>query len=228
MTFISILMGALWLGVLTSISPCPLATNIAAVSFLSRRIHSRRLAVAGAVVYALGRAAVYSLIGLILALGLAAAPTLSTMLQTRLLPFVGPILILVSLVLLGWLRLPVNFGFSSESAASRLAGLGLSGEFLLGMLFALTFCPVSAALFFGTLLPIALASPLPLPIFATFGIGTALPVGLLAVAIALGFASTGRMIALIQQYQERIQTGTATLILLVGLWLTGSGSFGAW
>lgn len=228
MTLISALLAALWLGLLTSVSPCPLATNIAAVSFLSRRMHSRRMAVAGAVAYAVGRAVVYVLLGLLLTLGLAAAPTLSTFLQTRLLPFVGPLLIIVALVLLGWIRLPLDFGFHNPKAAGRLARLGLLGEFLLGMLFALTFCPVSAALFFGTLLPLAVATPVPLPVLAVYGIGTALPVGVLAVLIALGLASAGKMIAALQHYQGRVRAATAAVILLVGLWLTLRSSLGLW
>ena len=46
---------ALWLGLLTSISPCPLATNLAATAYLARRVESRRRAVTGAVAYTLGR-----------------------------------------------------------------------------------------------------------------------------------------------------------------------------
>jgi cytochrome c biogenesis protein CcdA len=228
MTFFSALLAALWLGLLTSVSPCPLATNIAAVSFLSRRMHSRRMAVAGAIAYAVGRAVVYVIIGLLVAFGLAAAPALSNFLQTQLLPFVGPVLILVALVLLDWIRLPMDFGFNNQKAAGRLAGLGLLGEFLLGMLFALTFCPVSAALFFGTLLPLAVATPVPLPVFAVYGLGTALPVGVLAVLIALGLASAGKLIAAIQHWQGRVRAATAAIILLVGLWLTLSSSLGLW
>lgn len=220
------MLAALWLGILTSVSPCPLATNIAAISFLSRRIHKRGMAVAGAIAYTLGRATVYTVIGVILAIGLAAAPSLSNFLQSNLLPFIGPVLILVALVLLGWISLPFEFGFSNQLKASRLASLGLAGEFFLGVLFALTFCPVSAALFFGTLLPMALSTPFALPIFATFGIGTALPVGLLAVSIALGLSSTSSMLALIQKWQVYIRNGTAAIILAVGLWLTMSASFG--
>lgn len=226
MTILSAMLAALWLGLLTSVSPCPLATNIAAVSFLACRMHSRRMAVAGAVAYATGRAAVYVIIGLLLALGLAAAPTVSTFLQTQLLPFVGPLLIVVALVLLDWIHLPLDFGFHNQKAAGRLASLGLLGEFLLGMLFALTFCPVSAALFFGTLLPLAVASPLPIPLFAVYGIGTALPVGVLAVLIALGLASAGKLIAALQRWQGRVRAATAAVILLVGLWLTLSASLG--
>jgi cytochrome c-type biogenesis protein len=224
MGYLSVLLGALWLGLLTSISPCPLATNIAAVSFLSRRMDSRRLAVAGALVYALGRALVYTAIGLILMTGLAAAPEVSRTLQTAILPFIGPILILVALVLLNWLPLPVSFGFNNAATASRLARLGLFGELLLGMLFALSFCPVSAALFFGTLLPVGLASSVPLPVFALYGIGTAMPVALIAVAIVLGATSMGPLMSGIQRWQPRLRALTAVAILFIGLWLTFQGA----
>ncbi len=219
MAYLSILLGALWLGILTSVSPCPLATNIAAVSYLSRRMNSRRMGMAGVLAYTLGRAIVYSLIGLVLMLGLAAAPQLSRTLQSAILPFIGPLLVLVALVLLGWLPMPPGFGFSSARTASRLAGLGLLGEFLMGMLFALSFCPVSAALFFGTLLPVGLASAVPLPVFAFYGIGTAAPVGLIALAIVLGASSTGKIMDHIQRWQPRLRAATAVVILLAGLWL---------
>lgn len=187
-------------------------------------MHSRRMAVAGAIAYSLGRATVYLLIGGLLAVGLAAAPTLSSFLQTQLMPFIGPILILVALVLLEWIQLPVSFGFSNQAAAKRLAALGLLGEFLLGMLFALTFCPVSAALFFGTLLPLALATPYAFALFALYGVGTALPVGVIAVLIALGLGSARKLISGIQNWQGRIRIGSAILILLIGIWLTLSQS----
>lgn len=217
---ISALLIATWLGLLTSVSPCPLATNIAAVSFLARRMGSRRMAVAGALAYAAGRASVYLVIGALIALGLAAAPTVSYELQQKVLPFVGPLLILVGLVLLECLSLPITFGLRNEARAERMARFGLLGEFLLGMLFALTFCPVSAALFFGTLLPLALAAPNALPVFAVYGIATALPVGLLAVLIALGLKAAGKVIGNIQKWQSTVRLVTGSVVLLVGIWLT--------
>lgn len=213
---------AAWLGILTSISPCPLATNIAAVSFLARRMHSRRLAVAGAVAYAVGRATIYIVIGLLVTWGLAAAPSLSSFLQQNVAPFTGPLLILVGLVLMGWLALPVRFGMSSHSAAERLADWGLVGEFLLGMVFALTFCPASAALFFGTLLPLAVAAPIAWPVLLVYGMATSIPVGIIAVLIALGANAPRKILGGIQHWQVLIGKITGTAILLVGVWLTVS------
>jgi cytochrome c biogenesis protein CcdA len=212
--------GAAWLGILTSISPCPLATNIAAVSFLARRMQSRHMAVAGALAYAAGRAFVYLLIGLLVTWGLASAPSLSSTLQRAIFPFLGPLLILVGLVLLGWLKLPVDFGFKNEAAAEALSRGGLLGEFALGALFALTFCPVSAALFFGALLPMAMVMTPAWPLFATYGIATALPVGVLAVLLALGAGAARRLMQGIQSSQKKIRTLSGTVIILIGIWLT--------
>jgi cytochrome c-type biogenesis protein len=215
-----------WLGILTSISPCPLATNIAAVSYLGRHLHSRRMAVAGAVIYAFGRAGVYIAIGLAIAWGLSSAPELSTFLQANIGPFVGPVLILVALVLLEWIQLPLDFGLAGQATANRMARWGLAGEFLLGALFALTFCPVSAALFFGALLPLALAGSGPLPYLVLYGLGTALPVAVIAVGIAFGAKGTPRLIAAIQSSQKFLRKGTASIILLVGIYLTLTLSLG--
>ncbi len=214
------LVTAAWLGLVTSISPCPLATNLAAVAFLARRMDSRLMAVAGALTYALGRACIYLLIGLLINWGLASAPALSSTLQRAIGPFVGPMLILVGLVLLGWLSLPVDFGFKNQGAAVTLSRCGLLGEFVLGALFALTFCPVSAALFFGALLPMAIAQSPAWPLFATFGIGTALPVGILAVLLALGAGAAQKVMQSIQGGQAKIRAVSGGGIVLVGVWMT--------
>lgn len=224
--FTAALATGVWLGLLTSISPCPLATNIAAVSYLSRRMHSRRQAVLGALAYAVGRASVYVVAGLAVAWGVAAAPALSARLQSAVVPFVGPLLILVGLVLLGWLRFPVTFGSPGQHLAEKLGRCGVTGEFLLGGLFALSFCPASAALFFGALLPVAVASRAPLPVIAFYGVATALPVGILAVLVAVSANTSRAALDWVRRSEGRIQTVTATLMILVGIWLTLGATFG--
>jgi len=211
---------AIWLGLMTSISPCPLATNIAAVSFLARRLESRRRAVMGVLAYAGGRAVAYVIVGALVAWGLAAAPQTSAVLQRYLEPFVGPLLILVGLVLLGWIPLRVNFGPARPGATESLVDRGLPGAFLLGFLFALTFCPTSAALFFGSLLPLALTSPTQLSLFVIYGLATAVPVGVVALAVLVGASAGARLVGGIQRWQGPLQTVNAWLIVAIGTYLT--------
>lgn len=213
-----------WLGIITSISPCPLATNIAAVSFLARRLDSRRRALLGVVAYAAGRAVAYLAIGLAVGWGLAAAPEASRFLQGFLQPVLGPLLIAAGLVLLGWIPLRLDFGPTGQSTAEGLTRRGLPGAFLLGALFAFTFCPISAALFFGSLMPLALASASPiLPVLA-YGIATALPVGVLALLIVLGAGSAARFMGGVHRWQPLLQKATAGIIVAAGAYLTLTGT----
>ena len=211
---------ALWLGVVTSVSPCPLATNVAATSVLARRVGQRRRALAGAVAYTLGRVAAYGLLALIILAGVSSMPAVSTFLRETFLPLVGPILILAGMAVLGWLPLPFNFKAGGAKSAEKLASWGLLGEFSLGALFALSFCPVSAALFFGSLIPIAVASAMPALPVALYGIGTALPVGLIAIALVLSAEKASRTLNQIQRFQKVAVVLTGSVLTAVGLWLT--------
>ncbi|NCQ34096.1 sulfite exporter TauE/SafE family protein [bacterium] len=211
---------ALWLGVVTSVSPCPLATNVAATSVLARRVGQRRRALAGAAAYTLGRVAAYGLLALIILIGVSSMPAVSTFLRETFLPLVGPILILAGMAVLGWLPLPVDFKAGGAKSAEKLATWGLLGEFSLGALFALSFCPVSAALFFGSLIPIAVASSLPALPVALYGIGTALPVGLIAIVLVLSAEKASRALNQIQRFQKVAVVLTGSILILVGIWLT--------
>ena len=143
------LLSALWFGILTSISPCPLAANIAAVSFLSKKINHPRMILWSGLAYTLGRMTAYVVLGVIIISSLAGVPAVANFLQKYMNRILGPILILVGLFLLDILKL--NFsGFSlSGEKQNKLAELGVLGSFVLGAIFALSFCPISAALFFG-------------------------------------------------------------------------------
>lgn len=212
---------ALWLGVLTSLSPCPLATNIAAVSFLGRRVDSPLMVLGGGLLYALGRTAAYVALGTLLLAGLMSAPGLSSFLQRHMSRLVGPLLILVGLFLLEALslRLPARTA-SGGRLRDRLASRGMWGAAPLGALFALSFCPVSAALFFGSLVPLALQAQSPVLIPTTYGAGTALPVVLFAVSIALGARGLGlalKRLALIERWSRRVM---AVIFIGVGVYMT--------
>ncbi|HOW59686.1 MAG TPA: aromatic aminobenezylarsenical efflux permease ArsG family transporter [Candidatus Omnitrophota bacterium] len=212
---------ALWLGILTSISPCPLASNIAAVSFLSKKItHPAAVFVSG-LAYTLGRMVSYAVVGWIIIHSLVSVPKIAMFLQKYMGKALGPVLIVTGLILLEVLvfRLP---GFSlSQKHHNRLAESGVPGAFLLGFIFALAFCPVSAALFFGSLIPLALNHPMGGLLPFVYGIGTGLPVLMFAVAIALGVTSLSHWfhkLTKIELYTRKI----------TGLIFIGAGIYYAW
>ena len=91
---------ALWLGILTSISPCPLATNIAAVSFLSKKIAHPALVFISGFAYTLGRMAAYAALGWIIISSLLGVPEVAQFLQKYMGKALGPLLIITGLFLL--------------------------------------------------------------------------------------------------------------------------------
>ena len=164
---------ALWLGILTSISPCPLATNIAAVSFLSKKINHPKAVLWAGSAYTLGRMVAYAILGIAIIASLVSIPSVANFLQRYMNRVVGPILFVVGLFLLDVIRLNIP-GFSlSRERQESLANSGAKGAFLLGAIFALSFCPISAGLFFGSLIPLALNSKIGIILPLFFGIGTA-------------------------------------------------------
>lgn len=212
---------ALWLGILTSISPCPLASNIAAVSFLSKRItHPISVFISG-LAYTLGRMVSYAALGWIIINSLLSVPQVAQFLQKYMGKALGPLLIVTGLILLEiiTLRLP---GLSlSQKHHNKLAESGAPGAFLLGFIFALAFCPISAGLFFGSLIPLALNNKGGTILPFIYGIGTGLPVLIFAVAIALGVTSMShwfQKITKIEYYTRRI---TGVIFIIVGLYYTG-------
>lgn len=216
----------LMLGLVTAVSPCPLATNLAATVWLTRHAASRRRALLGAVAYTLGRVAAYAAIAALLVVGTVSAPALSRSLQEWLPPFTGPLLVLTAMVLLGLLPMPWVSAGMSQGTAERLSRLGLFGEAALGFVFALTFCPTSAALFFGSLLPQALTSDSPAPPVIAYGVGTALPIAIFAVAVALGASFASRFSQGLTRWQPRIRVVTGWILLVLGLYLLARDTLG--
>jgi len=209
---------ALWLGILTSISPCPLATNIAAVSFLSKKINHPKSVLWAGGAYTLGRMAAYAFLGTAIIASLVSIPSAANFLQKYMNRALGPILFAVGLFLLGAIRLNIP-GFSlSKERQESLANSGAKGAFLLGAIFALSFCPISAALFFGSLIPLALNNKIGIVLPLFYGIGTGLPVMIFAVGIALGASSASHWfhkMALLEKYTKKI---TGIIFVLVGLY----------
>jgi len=217
---------AFWLGILTSISPCPLATNVAAISFIGRRMGSPPRVFLDGLSYTLGRALAYLLIAGILVTSLLSAPQLSQVLQQHVNKFIGPLLVLVGMVLLELISLP-NFGLNTGQAwQKRMATLGVLGPCILGCVFALSFCPVSAALFFGSLLPLALDQESPWLLPAAYGIGTGLPVLFFGGIVAFGMQRVGLWFNRLSAFEKWARLVTGVLFVLIGVYLSCIYIFG--
>jgi cytochrome c-type biogenesis protein len=213
-------LSALWFGILTSVSPCPLATNITAISFVSRRTGSPRGVLLSGLLYTLGRALVYTAIGVLLVLSLLSAPTVSLTLQTWMNKLLGPLLILVGVMLLGLLRISFRGRGVNERLQRRVERWGLLGALGLGALFALSFCPVSATLFFGSLLPLAVkhGSGVLLPFI--YGIGTAIPVVIFAIVLAFGARWLGKVFERVTQMERWMRAATGVVFIGVGIYMS--------
>jgi cytochrome c-type biogenesis protein len=217
-------LAALWLGILTSISPCPLASNIAAVAYLGRGMASPRRVLASGLAYSAGRSLTYIAVGALVVWSLLSIPSLSFFLQRWTNQILGPLLILLGIATLGWLplRVPLMGGVQP-----RLAGTGVLGAAGLGVLFALSFCPVSAGLFFGGLIPLAsgMRSRVILP--AIYGFGTALPVVFFAVLIAVGAGGVARAFRALTQFERVAARVTGIVFLTAGIYLLLTHVLGA-
>jgi len=152
------LVASFWLGLLTSISPCPLATNLAALGFVSREVARPGAVVVSGLLYTLGRALAYLLIAVAVVSGLLAIPATSYFLQHHLHQLLGPLLVVVGAILLDLVPLPVPTNRLGLWTAERAQRWGWFAALALGFVFALSFCPVSAALYFGALVPLCVKS----------------------------------------------------------------------
>jgi cytochrome c biogenesis protein CcdA len=217
---------AFWFGILTSISPCPLATNIAAISFISRKVGRPAYVLSTGLLYALGRTLTYVALAIVLVKSLSSMPVVSNWLQKYMNLLLGPILILVAMVLLDLL----SFGVSSGSIASwcnkRTGEIGLAGALLIGILFALTFCPVSAALFFATLIPLSVKHSSSVLLPAVFGIGTALPVLIFALLLALSADLMARAFNKVTQFELWARRATGIVFIVIGIYFTFAYTLG--
>ena len=217
MTWITI-GSALWLGILTSISPCPLASNIAAISFITRRIGKTREVLLSGLLYTIGRTLTYVALAAVIVAGLLATGDIARFLQRYLNQILGPVLILVGMVLLGMIGSGLSFSLAGRGVQERASRGGWWWSGLLGILFALSFCPVSAGLFFGALIALSTSHGSAVVLPALFGAGTALPVIAFAFLIALGSEYVGRAFNRLTQVECCVRTITGVAFVLAGVY----------
>ena len=225
MTWIAIT-SALWLGILTAISPCPLATNIAAISFVSRQLGNRKGVFLSGLLYTAGRALVYIVTGAGITAGLMATGEVSRFLQKYLNEILGPILILLGMILLGMIGSGMSFNIAGDRIQKKAEKGGIYFALPLGVIFALSFCPVSAGLFFGALIPLSVKNPSQLILPLVYGAGTALPVILFAFLIAFGGEMLGKAFDRLTQIELWVRRIAGVIFILAGIYYCLSHIYG--
>ena len=211
---------AFLLGILTAISPCPLATNIASIGYISRDIENRKAIFIKGILYTFGRILAYTALGIILISILEEGASVFGIQKYvskwgELL--IGPILLCIGLFMLFGhkLNLP-KFGFngSGESYAKK----GGWGAFLLGVLFALAFCPSSGVLYFGMLIPLSVSSTAGWLLPVIFALATALPVLIVAWILAYSIQNLSTFYGKIQTIQKWLNIVVGILFIIVGIY----------
>ncbi len=208
------------LGLLTAVSPCPLATNITAIGFISKDIQSRNRIFWSGILYTLGRVISYTILGFILIPILREGASMFAI-QKAISKygdvFIAPALILIGLFMLlgNRLNLP-KFGFSAGDKTQTLKGSW--GGLLLGALFALAFCPTSGVFYFGMLMPMAAAETGGYLLPIVFALATGLPVIVVAWILAYSIAGLGKFYNQIQVFQKWFNRVVAVLFIVVGIY----------
>ena len=208
---------ALILGLMTAISPCPLATNITAIGFISKDIVNKRRIFISGLMYTLGRALSYTSLGLILYLG-ASRFHIAQIFQGWGERLIGILLIIIGVLMLDVVK--INFPtFSRITAKIGNKSKGSYwGAFLLGIVFALAFCPYSGALYFGMLIPMTVANVSGLYLPLIFAIATGLPVIMIAWILAYSVASIGNFYQKVKLFETWFRRVVAGLFIIVGFY----------
>ena len=212
-------LSALLLGLLTAISPCPMATNIAAIAYVSRRVTDRRYAIMTAMLYTAGRMISYSVLGILIIMAGLEIPGVASFLQDFGERILGPLLIVVGLIMLNIDRVSFNIGGAKlSSIGGKVADWGMLGGFLLGLLFALAFCPYSAVLFFGVLIPLALKTTGGVALPAVFAIGTGLPVLVFGILISAGVAKVSAWLNVAARVEKVTRVVVSIIFIGIGIY----------
>ena len=213
------IVAAFFIGLMTAISPCPLASNITAIAYASKRIGNSKHTLLVGFLYTLGRMFTYVLIAsLIVWFGLN-TQAIALFLQKYGEQLLGPLLIIIGILMLDIIKL--NFFKQSDrfnKLKEKIAGKGLFGSFLLGVIFALAFCPFSAVLFFGMLIPLALKAHDGLIIPSVFALATGLPVIIFSFILVHSVSKLGNIMNKVQVFEKWTRRIVAVLFIAVGIY----------
>jgi cytochrome c biogenesis protein CcdA len=211
------LFSAFILGLMTAISPCPMATNITAIGYISKDIQSQRRVFYNGLIYTLGRGISYTVIGLIFFFG-ASQFQISGFLQIWGEKIIGPLLIIIGLFMLGFITLKIpGIGRLTEKMENNIKG-GYWGALLLGIVFAVAFCPYSGVLYFGMLIPMTISSAGGLYLPVVFALATGIPVIIFAWLIAFSMGKIGQLYDKMKTFEKWFRRIIAILFIGVGIY----------
>jgi cytochrome c biogenesis protein CcdA len=213
------LVAAFFIGLLMAFSPCPLATNITAIAYVSRKIDDSRHTLLVGILYALGRMVAYvGLTSLIVYVGLN-VQAISFFLQEYGEKLIGPFLVLMGILMLEIVDVPLPGKHDwLQKIEVYLGERGYIGGFLLGVVFALAFCPFSAVLFFGMLIPIALKTGDAIFVPAVFALATALPVIIVSLVLVYGVNQVSGIMSTVQKMEKWVKWAVAAIFIIVGIY----------
>lgn len=212
-------LSALWLGILTSISPCPLATNVATITYISKSTKCPYKTFFAGSLYAFGRMFTYAILGFILVGGLLSVPNVANFLQHSINKFFGPFCILIGLILLNIFKVNFSFGVNHNKARKHLENSNYFGAFLLGIILGLSFGPVSAALFFGSFTPLAIENHSRLILPVIYGLGTCLPVIGFAILLAFFMHKSEELYTRLAKFEVWFTKITGIIFIIAGVYL---------
>lgn len=221
------IVAAFFIGLMAAISPCPLATNITAIAYTSKRIRNNKHTLLVGLTYTIGRMFTYVLLASSIVWFGLNTQSISLFLQRYGEGLLGPLLIILGLVMLDILKFKFIRGSSRlNKLKEKLANKGFLGSFLLGVIFALAFCPFSAVLFFGMLIPLALNAGDGLVIPSVFAFATGLPVIVFSFILAYSISKLSSIMDKVQIFEKWTRKTTAVIFLLTGTYYTAIIYFG--
>ena len=208
---------ALLLGLMTAISPCPLATNITAVGFISRDLENRNRVFINGLLYTLGRSITYTAIALIIFLG-ADQLKLSGFFQRYGEKIIGRLLVIIGLFMLDLIKIKFPGISGLTSGMENKKKWGYLDAILLGLVFALAFCPYSGVLYFGMLVPLTISSASGLYLPVVYAIATGIPVIVFAWIIAYTVSGIGSTYNKIKTFELWFRRVISVLFIIVGIY----------
>ncbi len=208
---------AMVLGLMTAISPCPLATNITAIGFISKDIENRNRVFINGLLYTLGRAITYTTIALVIYLGVDQFK-FSGFFQRYGEKFIGPLLLIIGLFMLDFIKIKFPGIGGLTSKMQKKTKWGYFDAILLGLAFALAFCPYSGVLYFGMLVPMTVASASGLYLPVVFAIATGIPVIVFAWVLAYSISGIGSVYNKVKAFEIWFRRIIAVLFIAVGIY----------